>query len=105
MVGLLDHFVRAPLATSILLGTDKNHDTEDIEVMDKDIHGIALRDLRLPHDVLILSVKRKDDMVVTHGYTRLRLGDILTIVGSTESLEELKLKFEVSGALLGQGVP
>ncbi len=105
MVGLLDHFVRAPLATSILLGTDKNHDTEDIEIMDKDIHGIALRDLRLPNDVLILSVKRKDDMVVTHGYTRLRLGDILTIVGSTESLEELKLKFEVSGALLGQGVP
>ena len=95
MVGLLDHFVRAPVATSLLLGMDKEHDTEDIEVLDKDIHGIALRDLRLPNDVLILSVKRKGQMVVTHGYTRLRLGDIMTIVGSQESLDELRLKFEV----------
>ena len=95
MVGLLDHFVRAPVATSLLLGMDKEHDTEDIEVLDKDIHGIALRDLRLPNDVLILSVKRKGQMVVTHGYTRLRLGDIVTIVGSPESLDELRLKFEV----------
>lgn len=95
MVGLLDHFVRSPLATSLILGMDEEHDTEDIQVLDRDMHGVALRDLRLPDDVLILSVNRKGHMVVTHGYTRLRLGDIITIVGSPESLEELRLKFEV----------
>lgn len=95
MVGLLDHFVRAPIATSLLLGMEKGQDTEDIEVFDKDIHGIALRDLRLPTDILILSVKRKGHMIVTHGYTRLRLGDCVTAVGSAESLAELRLKFEV----------
>lgn len=94
MVGLLDHLVRAPMATSILLGTDEEHDTEDIEVMDKEMHGIALRDLRLPTDVLILSVKRKGHMVVTHGYTRLRKNDTITAVGSAKSLEELRLKLE-----------
>jgi len=92
MVGLLDHFVRAPIATSLLLGMEEDQDTEDIEVLDNDIHGIALRDLRLPTDILILSVKRKGNMIVTHGYTRLRLGDCVTAVGSTESLAELRLK-------------
>ncbi len=95
MVGLLDHFVRAPIATSLLLGMDESHDTADIVVLDRDIHGIALRDLRLPTDVLILSIKRKGHMMVTHGYSRLRLNDIVTIVGSIESLEELRLRFEV----------
>ncbi len=95
MVGLLDHMVRAPMATSMLLGMDEDHDTQDIEIRDRGFHGIALRDLSLPNDVLILSVQRKGHMVVTHGYTRLRLGDIVTIVGSAESLEELALKFEV----------
>ena len=94
MVGLLDHMVRAPMATSMLLGMDESHDTEDIEVRDREYHGIALRDLRLPTDVLILSVQRKGHMIVTHGYTRLRMGDVITVVGSAKSLDELRLKFE-----------
>ncbi len=94
MVGLLDHFVRAPVATSLLLGMDEKQDTEDFEVLDKRLHGIAIRDLRLPNDILILSVKRKGHMIVTHGYTRLRKKDIITAVGTHESLEKLRLKFE-----------
>ena len=94
MVGLLDHLVRAPVATSLILGMEENHDTEDIEVRDKGIKGMAIRDLNLPTDVLILSVKRKKQMIVTHGYTRLRIGDIVTAMGSVESLEKMRLKFE-----------
>ena len=66
----------------------------DIKVQDKNLHGIALRNLRLPPDVLILSVKRKGQMLISHGYTRLRRGDIVTMVGSIESLEDLSLQFE-----------
>lgn len=94
MVGLLDHFVRAPIATSLILGMDETQDSEDFEVLDKQLHGIAIRDLKLPSDVLILSVKRKGHMIVTHGYTRLRKKDVVTALGSHESLEELRLKFE-----------
>lgn len=93
IVGLMDHFVRSPIATSLLLGLDSNQDTIDIEIQDENIHGMALRDLRLPLDVLVLSIKRGDSMVISHGYTRLRVGDILTVVGTNESLEELQLKF------------
>lgn len=94
MVSLLDHFVRSPNATSLLLGMDKGKDSLDIEIKNIDIHGIRLRDLRLPADVLVLSIKRKGKLLVSHGYTRMRLGDIITMVGAESSLEELKFKFE-----------
>ncbi len=80
MVSLLDHFVRSPNATSLLLGMDKGQDSMDIEIRNNDIHGIRLRDLRLPADVLVLSVKRKGQLLVSHGYTRMRLGDVITLV-------------------------
>lgn len=94
MVSLLDHFVRSPNATSLLLGMDEGQDSMDVEVRNNDIHGIRLRDLRLPSDVLVLSVKRKGQLLVSHGYTRMRLGDIITLVGAEGSLEELKFKFD-----------
>lgn len=91
MVNLMDHFVRSPNATSILLGMETDQDAVDIEVMDLNIQGLALRDLRLPSDILILSITRKDQMMITHGYTRLRIGDIVTILGSEESIDKVEL--------------
>ncbi len=94
MVSLLDNFVRSPVAASMLLGTEEGQSTIDIEVRDKTLHGMALRNLRLPSDVIILSVKRKGQPIISHGYTRLRRKDIVTVVGSPESLEKVQLMFE-----------
>ena len=66
-----------------------------MEDKDTHLHGVSLRALRLPSDIIILSVKRKDQMLISHGYTRLRIGDIVTMVGSLESLENTRLRFEV----------
>lgn len=94
IVSLLDHFVRSPQAASLLLGMSKGKDTRDIELLNHDLHGITLRDLRLPADVIILSVVRGGQTIITHGYTRLRFKDTLTVVGSIKSLNELQFKFD-----------
>ncbi len=93
IVSLLDHFVRSPNATSLLLGMDEGQDSMDIEITNVDIQGLRIRELRLPTDIIILSIRRKGQLLITHGYTRLRIGDILTLVGKEDSLEELKFKF------------
>jgi Trk K+ transport system NAD-binding subunit/Kef-type K+ transport system membrane component KefB len=92
MVSLLDHFVRSPQATSLLLGMEENQDTIDVEITDDNIHGMALRNLRFPSDVTILSIHRKESALVCHGFTRLRKGDVVTVVGTIESLEKVSLK-------------
>ncbi len=94
MVSLMEHFVRSPIATSLLLGMDEGQDTIDIELRNSDFHGLTLRDLLLPSDVIILSVTRGEHPIISHGYTRLRLGDIVTMVGSVESLDAVRLNLQ-----------
>lgn len=93
-VNLLQHFVRSPQATSLLMGMEPDKDTLDVMVEDKSLFGMALRNLRLPSDVLVLSVKRQGQLIISHGYTRLRKGDVVTVVGSIESLNRVNLQFE-----------
>ena len=94
IVSLLDHFVRSPQAATLLLGMQEDQDSMDVEVLNADLHSLRLRNLRLPSDVIVLSVKRSGNFIITHGYTRLRRRDILTLVGSKESLSKVALKFE-----------
>ncbi|MCA9837441.1 MAG: cation:proton antiporter [Trueperaceae bacterium] len=93
-VQLLEEFVRSPSTTSLLLGMTENQDIVEIEIRDPLLHGTALRDLRLPLDTLILSIRRKGQKVlITHGYTKLELGDRVTLVGSVASLDAVSLRF------------
>jgi Trk K+ transport system NAD-binding subunit/Kef-type K+ transport system membrane component KefB len=94
IVSLMDHFVRSPQATSLLMGMEPGQDSRDLEVMNPDLHGVTLRDLRLPSDVIILSISRGGQMLISHGYTRLRTRDIVTFVGSIESLDDLTRRFD-----------
>lgn len=94
IVSLMDHFVRSPIATSLLLGLEENQDTADITVGNPDLKGIALRSLHLPSDILIIATRRRGHNIISTGYTRLRMGDVLTIVGSIESIENVRLRFE-----------
>jgi len=94
IISLLDHMVRAPNATSLLLGHEPDQDTADIVLRNKSLHGVSLRHLDLPADILVLATRRRGQTIISTGFTRLRLGDVLTVVGSKESIEELRLKLE-----------
>ena len=94
MISLLDHFVRSPGAISLLLGTEDGQDVADLVVRNPQYNGIALRDLYLPSDTLVLSIHRDGQTIISHGYTRLKVGDEVTVLGSPESLAELSLLFE-----------
>lgn len=94
MVGLMDHFVRSPSAASLLVGMEEGQDVVEIEIRNKDLDGIFLRELRMPLDTLVLNVQRDGHALISHGFTRLRCGDRLTVVGSLEGIDELMLKFD-----------
>jgi Trk K+ transport system NAD-binding subunit len=94
MVSLMDHLVRSPVATSLLLGMEENQDTVDIEMQNSELHGVAIRDIQMPTDLIILATKRNQNTLISTGFTRLRLGDVLTVVGSIDSIDKLRLKLE-----------
>lgn len=96
IVSLLDHFVRAPAAASLLMGMNDERKISDILIRNPDLAGLALRDLRLPFDTVIMSVRRRGVLFVPHDYTRLEAGDLVTVVGSLQSLNEVALRFDVN---------
>ncbi len=95
IVSLLDQFVRSPSAASLLLGMESGRDVIEFELRNPDVNGLAIRDLYLPLDVQILSVRRQDQILLSGGYTRLRCGDWLTAVGTRASLEQVILRFDI----------
>ena len=96
IVSLLDHFVRSPAAASLLMGMQKDRNIVDLPIKNPNLFGLALRDLRLPFDTIIMSVRRRGVLFVPHDFTRLEAGDLVTMVGSSKSLKEAALRFDVN---------
>jgi Trk K+ transport system NAD-binding subunit len=94
VISLLEHFVRAPVGTSLLLGRDEDQSMIDQEVRNPNLTGLTLRDLRLPLDVLVLSIERDGHTLVARGFTKFEMGDRVTMVGPRKKLEEVALRFD-----------
>lgn len=93
IVNLLDQFVRSPSAARLLLGLEQGREIFELELRNPDLQGIAIRDLHLPLDLHILSIRRNGQLIVSVGFTRLQQGDWLTVIGSRPSLEQMMLQF------------
>jgi Trk K+ transport system NAD-binding subunit/Kef-type K+ transport system membrane component KefB len=94
MISLMEQFVRSPYAASLLLGKADDQIITDVEVRDSFYFGMAVRDLRLPEDVLILSMHRDGRDFISHGYDHFHEGDKMTLMGSKDSLETVRRQFE-----------
>lgn len=94
VVSLLEQLVRSPSSSALLLGPTHQQEIIDLEMRNADLDGITLRELRLPLDVLVLSVQRGQQRLVSHGHTQLKLGDKITLFGVTDKLDEAMLHFE-----------
>lgn len=84
----LEGAINYPTAFDVLV-----HQTEDIEVTEIEVSntrytGTRLGEIRLPGDVLILSVGRDNTVMVPHGDTVLRLHDRLGLIGSPSCIDE-----------------
>ncbi len=94
IVSLLDHFVRSPSSTALLLGQNTTQVMEDFVLGNRALHGSTLRELSFPLDTLVIAVHRKGEKLVCHGYTRIELGDRVSVLGSPESLRDVERRFE-----------
>ncbi len=92
MVHLLDNFVRAPQLAAMVFEDDPDHDVTQVTITDPSVDGLHLRELILPDDVLVMAIVRRGHAIVPHGYTNLHVGDELTLIGPTDSLDEVALK-------------
>ncbi len=84
---MLTLLVRNPDFVHLLTATDDARDVCECLIENPRLAGQRLRDLPLPPDVLVLSIRRGDAFIIPHGNTRLELGDHMTLLGSLSGLE------------------
>jgi CPA2 family monovalent cation:H+ antiporter-2 len=77
---------RNPATLALLSRTDDDKEVWEVVMGNDTLEGRALRDLGLPGDVLVVSLRRDGELLVPHGNTRLEIGDRLTLVGSPDSI-------------------
>jgi Trk K+ transport system NAD-binding subunit/Kef-type K+ transport system membrane component KefB len=92
MVNLMEQAIRAPQSAALLLHQDELRKVEQVTILNPSIDGMLVRDLRMPADVLILDIIRKGEVIVPNGYTRLKKEDDVTIIGSPEDIEVVRMR-------------
>jgi CPA2 family monovalent cation:H+ antiporter-2 len=92
-VRLLTLLARSPSVYELLTRTDDDKEVWEVTVKNPEISGKALRELQLPGDVLILTVRRAGEVLVPHGNTKLAYGDQVTLVGSEDFSDEVQAVF------------
>lgn len=63
-------------------------DILEVKVSNKRILGMAMRDIHLPEDSLIVMIRRGNKSLIAHPETRLFEGDYVTIIGKLGAVQE-----------------
>ena len=90
VVPLLEQAVTSPQSATLLLRRDPERAVSQVKLINPDLDGTPVRDLRLPTDVLLLQIIRDGSSVVVHGHTDLRTGDDILLLASEDSLMEIR---------------
>lgn len=83
--------VRFPASFDLLSHNDADMDVGETRLTNKALHKRALREIRLPGDVLIIGIRRYGERLVAHGESVLELGDVVLMVGSAHCLRDAEL--------------
>lgn len=74
----------------LFVSSREDHQIREIYLANPRLTGIKLQDLRLGGDILILAIRRGNELLIPHGDTRLESNDRLTVLGSLDSLARLE---------------
>jgi Kef-type K+ transport system membrane component KefB/Trk K+ transport system NAD-binding subunit len=84
---LLALMARNPALFELMTSTTDDRDLRELILMNPDLHGKRVSEAHFPGDLLVLAIRRNDEVIVPHGTTRLAIGDHLTILGTLEVIQ------------------
>lgn len=89
---LLRALIESPSVLSILTNVETS--LYEIRMRNEQYDGLAIRRFPFTGDVIFVRIFRKNEAIVPHGDTELKLGDRLIVTGSKEYVDELKQELE-----------
>lgn len=89
----LEGALHFPAAFKMLTDPSDGVEVREISLKNQDFIGKPLREVQLAGDALLLGMRRNGEVLVPHGNTRLRRGDLLMLVGHDDALQEALRQF------------
>ena len=86
---------RNPSTLNLLINSEDHRDVVEVNLINQKLIGKRVRDLYLPEDVLLLSIRRNQEIIVPHGTTILNKHDRITLIGDADILLDYKKNFIV----------
>ena len=90
---LLAMLARNSSLYNLLTRTDDDKDICEITIRSSQ-YGRKIREIKLPGDLLIVSVQRDGEFLIPTGDTQLENGDKLSLLGTIPCLERAQVFFE-----------
>jgi len=86
---LLALMARNSAMFSLMTSTEDQRDLREFILYNSTLHGNRLMDLKLPASILVLAIRRAEEVIVPHGTTKLETGDHLTVLGDIDALSSV----------------
>jgi Kef-type K+ transport system membrane component KefB/Trk K+ transport system NAD-binding subunit len=84
---LLALMARNPALFELMTSTADDRDLREMVLSNAELNGKHLSEARIPAGLLVLAIRRSDEVIVPHGMTRLALGDHLTVLGDLDEIQ------------------
>ena len=79
-----------PATTHALADSFGVYSVEEIAIRNKDMDRRLVMDVPFPRSGSIIVIKRAGEIFIPHGKTHLLMGDLLTVIGNADALEEFR---------------
>ena len=87
---LLALMARNSALFSLMTSTEDQRDLREFTLLNPSLNGKRLMELKFPPNTLVLAVRRRDELIVPHGTTRLSVDDHLTVIGDLDVLPNVQ---------------
>lgn len=89
----IENLILRPATYHTLVETFDRFSIEEVTLSNNSLDSKQLKDVPIHKDGFLILIKRQDDMLMPHGDTYLRLGDLITIFGTDTAIDSIKEKF------------
>ncbi len=88
----IENMVLRPSTYTALIESFESFSVEEIVIKNPEVDGKQVKDLPFHKEGSLMLLRRKGEMHIPHGNTYLRSGDVITVIGNEQALEDFRAK-------------
>ncbi len=92
LANTIENLIIRPSTYHALIESYADFYIEEIEVHNRDIDGMQIKEIPFHGDGTIMMIRRDRNMYVPHGDTYIRIGDIVNVFGTNHAIEDFQEK-------------